>query len=352
MGNKIRMGIIGLGQISYTHISGIMRSADAELVALCDIDEARLLEKSKEYNISQSMCFSDYKKMIDHPEVDAISICTPNDCHYDMAMYAVDSSKPFALEKPITLNKDQAKKLYKKCYDNNVKHMVCFSYRFKAAARYARYLIESGYIGKVHHAYGSYYQSWANSNDIPKFWRFDKERSGSGTLGDIGCHMIDLVSFIVGDITDVAGDSATIINSRKEENGDKILPVQIDDYFNALVRIENGISGTITSSRFAYGRGNYQSLEIYGEKGAIVYNLEHTDTLQVCQSEVMARGCQFIEVTVPGEFEMDQMQQFFNIINNKEDGLAGTLEDGYKNQAILDSMLEADENRSWVKVDY
>ena len=352
MNNNIKIGVIGLGQISHVHINGIIDSNGGEIVALCDIDEAKLNEYSNKLNIADDKCYKNYKDLINDKDIDAISICTPNDTHFDIAMYAVEKNKPFALEKPITLNREQAKILHDNCYAKDIKHMVCFSYRFKSAARYARHLVQSGFIGKIRHVYGSYYQSWANSTEIPLYWRFNKSRSGSGTLGDIGCHMIDLISFIVGDIKEVSGDSGTYIESRREEDGDKILPVDVDDYFNALIKLDNNISGTVTSSRFAYGRGNYQSLEIYGEKGALKYNLEKEDTLEMCYSDVMARGCQFVEVTIPDEFQMNQMQQFINIINGKGDGLAGSLEDGYKNQVILDTMLQSDRERKWIKLNY
>lgn len=352
MKNKIRMGVIGLGQISDTHINGIVDSHGGEVVALCDVDEIRLEEYSHKLNINDNMCYRNYKEMIDDKNVDAVSICTPNDTHFDIARYAIEKNKPFALEKPITLNREQAKILCDMCYSKNVNHMVCFSYRFKSAARYARHLVQSGFIGKIRHVYGSYYQSWANSKEIPLYWRFNKSRSGSGTLGDIGCHMIDLISFIVGDITEVSGDSGTFIESRREQDGDKMLPVDVDDYFNALIKLDDNISGTVTSSRFAYGRGNYQSLEIYGEKGALKYNLEKEDTLEMCYSDVMARGCHFVEVTIPDEFKMSQMQQFINIMNGKGDGLAGNLKDGYINQVILDTMLQSDKERKWIKINY
>ena len=138
----IRIGSIGLGGIwSGVHGPGIARSADLQLTAICDIDVQKLQEMGEKYGIDEAHRFTKYEDLIRCSDVDAVDICTPNDLHYEMAMAAVAVGKPYTIEKPITLTSEQADTLAKATQEKGIKHMVCFSYRFKAAARYARELI-------------------------------------------------------------------------------------------------------------------------------------------------------------------------------------------------------------------
>ncbi|MCL2815926.1 MAG: Gfo/Idh/MocA family oxidoreductase, partial [Oscillospiraceae bacterium] len=164
MKKKFRMGIIGCGGISGSHIWGINDSPDLEVSALCDILPERIEEKKKMCDVSDEACYGDYIKLLDSGKVDAVSICTPNNLHYQMAMEAVSRGIPYAVEKPACSNREEAEKLFEETTKKGVLNMVCFSYRFIAAARYARDLVRSGDLGKIYHVDGEYYQAWGLPN--------------------------------------------------------------------------------------------------------------------------------------------------------------------------------------------
>ena len=346
---KIRMGFVGLGGIAeYVHIPGTIKSPDAEVVAVCDIKEDVLKAKGDKFGVPEAMRFTSYKDMIRHADIDAVSICTPNDVHFEVAVEAMNNGKPFAIEKPITTRYKEAKQLKEMALEKKIPNMVCFSYRFKPAARYARWLVQNGSLGKIYHIYGQYLQEWAMSEEVPLVWRFKKDASGSGALGDLGSHMIDLTRFIVGDFEKVCSHAGTFIHSRKEINSDSYGTVDVDDYCHYLAELKGGVSGSFEISRYAYARGNYQRVEVYGSKGALIYNLEDTDTLQVCIGDVYKSAKAYVEVPVPQQFKCDQMQSFFDIINGRGDGLAATIEDGAVNQLIVDGIIEAFEKEKWI----
>ena len=147
--STIQIGSIGIGAISQeVHLPGIQSSDDLRLIAVCDTDAKALEYAQNVYGVTADHCFSDYHALIRCPDVQAIDISTPNDMHFEMAMEAAEAGKPFALEKPVTLNARQAEELLHKVEERKVKNMICFSYRFKAAARYARQMIKNGTLGR------------------------------------------------------------------------------------------------------------------------------------------------------------------------------------------------------------
>lgn len=349
----IRIGSIGLGGISSgVHIPGIRKSKDLELVALCDINEERLKERAAQYGIPLDHCFTDYKDLIDCPDVDAVDISTPNNVHGEIAEYAAKAGKSYDLEKPITLNKEEAKSLYNVTKEAGVKSMICFSYRYKASARYARSLIKSGRLGRIYHVNMQYYQAWGlEHKDAALVWRFVKDIAGSGSLGDLGCHALDLCEFVTGEEYDkVFAHNGTFVHERRLLEGEGKGKVDVDDYSNIFVETKSGASFSFEISRFNYGRGNYQRMEIYGEKGAIVYHLDRipgVDEIEICDETT---GDKYVPLEIPEEFKVDQMQSFADIVNGCEDGLSATIEDGLRSQILLDAILEAAEKGTWVKL--
>lgn len=348
--HQLRIGVIGTGGISQFHIEGIQKSPDAVLTALCDIDPAVLAQNGIKHGIPQDHLFSSHTELLSCPDVDAVSICTPNDAHFMIAMDAVRFGKPFALEKPVTLNAGQAGILLGAVSDAKLPNMVCFSYRFKASARYVRQMIWDGELGRIYHVYAQYFQSWAMDGQLPLIWRFRKAVTGSGALGDLGSHLLDLVCFMVGDIQKVCGQAGTFIADRKPLPSQQPGRVDVDDYFNIMAQLEGGIPALLAVTRFAHGRGNHQRIEIYGEKGSVIYSLEDADTVEVCMGAPVGNAGGFVRVEVPESYKSDQMQSFIDRINGRDDGLAATMLDGYANQVLLDSVLESFEKNQWISI--
>ena len=348
---KIRMGIVGVGGVSGGHIRGTIASPDAELAAFCDINETTLKTKSALYGIPTENTFTDYNDLFNSGLIDAVSICTPNNNHVEIAMAAAAKGIPFALEKPAGINEDEVKKLLQKTIKQNIKNMICFSYRFKAAARYAKNIIGSGLIGDVCHVYAQYLQSYGLVPDRPMVWRYRKEIAGGGVDADLGCHLMDLVTFMTGlDYESVCAQADNFIKKRKDPATNKMTDCTTEDFCHILAKFDTGVSGVFTISRCCTGRGNYQRIEIYGTKGSIVYSLEAKDIIEVCIGEPYTKNLVYTPLTIPAEFHSDQMQSFFNIVNGCGDGLAANLADGYRAQQIITKITESFENNKWMTV--
>lgn len=357
MKKKIRVGSVGLGSIwNGVHAKGIERSPDLELTALCDIDTEKLSAAARLYGIDEAHCFTDYHDLIACGDVEAVDICTSNDAHYEIAMAAAAAKKPFTVEKPITMTAEEADALYRLTVKNDVKNMVCFSYRFKSAARYARDLIQKGMLGEIYHVNAQYFQAWGLPRaECPLVWRYIKNRTGSGALGDLGSHALDLVRFITGDeYTRIVGHTGTFVKERPLVSGDGVGKVDVDDFSNYMADMKKGAGVSFQITRFAFGRGNYQRVEIYGSRGALVYGLDAggdgVDTLEYCDGDLGALTHVYAPLPIPEQYASDQMQSFADIVNGCGDGLAATLFDGMKNQHAVDAILKSAETGAWIEL--
>lgn len=346
--SKLKIGIIGLGGIADFHSEGILASGEAEIWAICDEDENRLAARRTQWNIPEDRAYLSYSELLRNPEVDAVTIGTPTVSHFAIAMAAIEYGKPFALEKPVGMNAEEAAALKAALQNNPLPHMICFSYRYKAAARYAKQLIEEGRLGTIRHVYSQYLQDWGIHDDIPLVWRFVKSITGSGAFGDLGCHILDLTRFLVGNTQRVIADADTIIKRRNLPDGSGQGEVDVDDFCHVLSRMEGGVSASMLISRFAYGRGNYQQIEIYGSKGALVYNLDAADSLQVKFKEEGDEH--FRPVDIPDHCRTGQMQAFFHLVKGQGDGLDATIEDGYINQLAVDAIIQSFTEERWITI--
>lgn len=352
---KIGIGIVGLGMIATgVHLPGIQKCPDLELKAICDTDPEAVKAAQALYGIDDAHCFTDFKDLINCPEVDAVDICTPNYLHFPVAKYAIEAGKPYNLEKPVGLNAEEANTLAEMTKEKGLAHMVCFSYRFKAAARYARDLVQSGQLGDIYHAHMQYSQAWGMPyQNEHMYWHHEKKYAGSGVLGDLGSHGIDLVRFITGkDYTKVIGNQGTYVKERCRVEGG-MGTVDVDDFTHILAELDGDISASLLFTRFGYGRGNYQRLELSGGKGALIYKLDETpgvDELEVCIGEPYASAATFTKLPIPSKYYADQMQSFADICLKKGDGLSANIYDGLKDQKVIDAVIESAKSGNWKEV--
>ena len=350
----LRVGSVGLGSISHgVHIPGILACPEEmKLVAICDIDPVRLKERAEEYGIPEDHCFTDYRDLINCPDVDIVDISTPNDVHARIAEYAAKAGKSYGVEKPITLNESEAKSLYEVTKACGVRSMVYFSYRYKAAARYARKLIADGKLGRIYHINAQYYHAGGLPEaDRPLVWRFDKKRTGTGALGDLGCHVMDLASFITGEeYTKVLSHLTTFVHDRRLLDGSGRARVDVDDHADVLAEMDGGASASFQISRVATGRGNYQRVEIYGDKGVLLYKLDEKrdgkDVLEFMDNS--SQDKQYVKLRIPKEFTVKQMQCYAQEMLGKGDGLNATIGDGLRNQILMDAVVRSSEEGHWV----
>jgi len=353
---RIQIGVIGLGGVCQGgHLPAIERSKDLQLTAICDIDRDKLQVVGERYGIGEERRFTDYRDLIACADVQAVDIATPNNWHYPIAMDAAAAGKPFSVEKPITMNAEEAQRLAARVREKNLKSMVCFSYRFQKAARMARDLVSQGLLGDLYHANMQYFQAWGLPDwNAPLVWRLRKEIAASGALGDLGCHAIDLVRFVTQkEYLKVVADADTFVRERPLPEGGGTGKVDVDDYCNYLARMEGGLSASFLITRFAFGRGNYQRLELYGSKGSLVYTLDagpNESPISVCFGQPMGTLKVFTPLPVPAKYEMDQMQSFADMILEKGDGLSATAEDGLMNQKVVDAVLNSFEQEKWMTI--
>lgn len=242
---------------------------------------------------------SDWRSVIDRDDIDVIDIVTPGDSHAEIAIAALEAGKHVLCEKPLANTVAEAEAMSaaaERAAANGVFGMVGFTYRRVPAATFARDLIAQGRIGTVNQVRAAYRQDWLVDPSVPLMWRLQKELAGSGSLGDIGAHAIDMVQFMTGQrLAAVSGTLDTIIKQRplpadiatgevaslSGVAGSGTGEVTVDDVALFLGRLESGALGTFEATRFATGRKNGLTVEISGSDGAIFFDLEDMNSLGI-----------------------------------------------------------------------
>ncbi len=235
---------------------------------------------------------TDWREVIKRDDVDLVDICTPGDTHAEIAIAALEAGKHVLCEKPLANTVDAAEAMAaaaKTARAKGVFAMVGFTYRRVPAIQLARTLVTEGRIGKIRHVRAQYLQDWLVDEDSPLSWRLDKTKAGSGALGDIGAHIIDLTQFITGEhITGVSGQLETFVHERPVATASAGLSatagfergeVTVDDAAVFLARMSGGGLGVFEATRFANGRKNAIRIEINGSKGSLSFDFEDMNVL-------------------------------------------------------------------------
>ena len=312
---------------------------------------------------------TDWKAVIARPDIDLVDICTPGDSHAEIAIATARAGKAVFCEKPLANTVREAERMLAAVEKAGVPHMICHNYRRAPAVMLAQRLIAEGQLGEVRHFRGTYLQDWINSPTFPLVWRLDRRRAGSGALGDIGAHVVDLARFLVGEIAEVSGDLRTFIKTRPLP-GDPTRRgrVTVDDAAAAVVRFSNGAMGTIEATRLAPGRKNHNRFEINGSKGSIAFDLERMNELELyLESDRKGqRGFRTILVTEsdhpfvkawwpPGHI-IGYEHTFTHTVYDLLEAMADhdiprpNFADGVKNQRVLAAIERSAGNRRWVSV--
>lgn len=236
---------------------------------------------------------ADWRSIIDDPTIDIVDIATPNDLHPQMAIAAAEAGKHIICEKPLARSAAEARSMLDAVTKAGVVNLVAFNYRRTPAVALAKKYIEDGAIGEVLNFRATYLQDWSADPQAPLSWRFQKSIAGSGAVGDIGTHVIDLARYLAGEVTAVSGIARTIVGERPVQEGGRdelgtarsggvLAPVDVDDEMITMVKFSNGAVGSLEATRNGYGRNNYITFEIHGTEGSIFFNYERRDELQVC----------------------------------------------------------------------
>jgi len=320
-----------------------------------------------------------WQDLIARDDIDVIDITTPNNVHCVQAIAAAKAGKHILCEKPLASTLAEAKAMLAAAQKAKVKHMVGFNYRRVPALALAKKMIEKGDLGKIFHIRAVYLQDWIIDPEFPLVWRLVKKEAGSGALGDLGAHIIDVAHHLVGDIDSLTATTETFIKERplppKEYGGlaakaasGKKGKVTVDDAALFLARFKNGALGTFEATRFAAGNKNGNGFEINGSKGTLKFNFERMNELEYYNREDPAdrQGFRTILVTEgchkyagawwpPGHilgYEHTFVHEVYDFIENITNNTKPSPDfaDGVKVQAVLDAVEQSAKSKQWVKV--
>lgn len=238
---------------------------------------------------------ADWRRVVEHPDVDLVDIATPNNMHAEIAEAAFAAGKHVITEKPLARTLAESRQMYEAAVAAGVVNMVAFNYRRTPAVALAKRYIDEGAIGRVLNFRGTYLQDWSADPDSPLSWRFQHDVAGSGAIGDIGTHVMDIARYLVGEVSSVNSMLATWIPDRPKDSGvldtlgtggkDRTAPreaVDVDDEMVTMLRFSSGAIGSLEATRNAWGHHNFLTFEVHGTGGSIQFNYERRDELQVC----------------------------------------------------------------------
>lgn len=372
--NEIRVGMVGYKFMGKAHSLGYRNvpfffpdRSKPVLKAIAGRNEEGVMKAAKELGFESYE--TDWRELIKRDDIDLIDIVTPNHSHAEIAIAAAEAGKHVICEKPLALNAEEAERMLAAAEKNGVVHMISHNYRFAPAVQYAKKLIEEGRLGKIYHVRATYLQDWLMDPDFPIAWRLKKEITGSGALGDIGAHIIDLTRFLVGEMIEVVGAMETFIKERPIENEPgKTGIVDVDDAASFIARFENGAMGVFEATRFAAGSRNRNCFEINGEYGSIKWDLENMNNLHVYLSEddEGLQGFRVINCTEevhpfadaywPAGHIIGYEHTFVNLISelmeaiSKKKSQKPDFFDGLQNQLILDAIEQSAIDKKWVSI--
>lgn len=287
---SLGIALIGTGfmgkchAMAWSHVRAVFGDVpDIRLETLCDIDPDLTLKRSRDYGFARPE--TDWRKLIEDDRIDIVSITAPNNVHREMAVAFLEAGKHVWCEKPMALTLAEAEAMAAAAAKARGRTLLGYNYIKNPAVLHARELVAAGVIGDVVHFRGQVDEDYLASPEVPWSKRARIDLWGLGTLGDITCHLVSFAHLLVGDIASVAADMETVVRQRPVPGTNEMREVENEDIAHAIVRFRNGISGTLTSSRAAWGRKNLIRFEIHGRKGMLTFDQERLNELQLYVNE-------------------------------------------------------------------
>ena len=388
MGRRnLRIGMIGYRFMGKAHSNGWRQAprfftldADTEMHTVCGRNPEAVAAAAGELGWKHAS--TDWRAVVENPDIDVVDITTPNDSHAEIAIAAARAGKHVLCEKPLAMTVDQCRAMLEAAEESGVVHMVCHNYRRIPAMVQARRMIEEGALGEIHHYRARYAQDWIVDPEFPLVWRLRKEVSGSGAHGDINAHIIDLGRFLVGEFSEICGMMHTFIKERPLEDasgrGDGLGgagavekgEVTVDDAALVIGRFENGALANLEATRFALGRKNHIEIEVNGSKGSLHFDFEDMNRLGYFDDTRPGDRQGFTDILVtqpdgthpyvgqwwpPGHiigYEHTFVHTLADFVNAVVAGtpVQPTFEDGLRNQRVLEAVEESAGSRRWVSV--
>lgn len=314
---------------------------------------------------------TDWRKIIDRKDIDAVDICTPNNLHKEIAIAAAQAGKMILCEKPLSMDTKEGEEMVAAVEKAGVPNTVWYNYRRAPAVTLARQLIEQGKLGRIFHYRANFLQDWTISADLPQggtaLWRLDAAAAGSGVTGDLLAHCIDTALWLNGSITTVNAMTETFIKERKHNLTGKVEEVKIDDACTFFCRFQNGSLGLFESTRYARGHKALYTLEVNGEKASLKWDLHDLHRLQYFdhRDEGILRGWRSIHVSdsdqpymnhwwVPG-LQIGYEHTFIHQVADFLEAIAAgkpcppTFRDALETQKVCDAVLASAKEEGCVK---
>ncbi|WP_051485824.1 Gfo/Idh/MocA family protein [Nocardioides sp. J54] len=383
---RINVGMVGHSFMGAAH-SQAWRSAprffDLPLVPVMRVlggrDAARTAAAAERLGWEDHV--TDWRELVRREDVDLVDICTPGDSHAEIAIAALEAGKHVLCEKPLANSVAEAEEMAKAAAaaaERGVRAMVGFTYRRVPAIALARQLVADGRLGTIRHVRAQYLQDWIADPEAPLSWRLQRERAGSGSLGDIGAHIIDLTQHITGDtIAEVSGHLETFVKERplatehaglsgtaSTERGE----VTVDDAALFLARFSSGAAGVFEATRFATGRKNAIRIEVNGSLGSLAFDFEDMNVLHFFDATLPDEEAGFRRILVteathpwvaawwpPGHglgYEHGFTHQAVDLVTAIANGVepTPTFADGLQIQRVLDAVETSATNRTWQEI--
>lgn len=374
---NLNIGIIGYGFMGRAHSNGYRRVNnffDLEyqpvLKAVCGRSQEQAEAFAKQWGYESVE--TDWRKLIERDDIDAIDICTPNNTHAEMAIAAAEAGKIVLCEKPLALNAEQGARMVEIIEKTGKPNAVWYNYRRVPAVTLAKQLIDDGKLGRIFHYRANFLQDWTISEDLPQggaaLWRLDSAAAGSGVTGDLLAHCIDTAIWLNGGISTVTAMTETFIKERKHNLTGKVEKVNIDDACAFLCRFDNGSLGLFESTRYARGHKALYTFEINGEHASIKWDLHDLHRLEYFdhRDDSKVRGWRSIHVSdgdhpymgnwwVPGlqiGYEHSFVHQVADFLSAlaKGERFRPDFRDAQETQLICDAVLKSGANGQWEKV--
>ncbi len=375
---KIRIGLIGYGGIGRVHAAAYRAipfhyglPADSIEIAGVATTRRQTAERAAE-EIGCDFFTDDYRDLLRRPGIDAVDICTPNNTHYEIVLAAAEAGAHIYCEKPLAMNVAEAASMARAVQAAGLKAQVTFNFRFFPAVMRAKQLVDAGFLGRIFSFRGRYHRSSYIDGDKPMSWRLQREFTGGGALFDLGSHILDLLYYVLGEFDSVNGTLETLIKERPTTKGSvELAPVAVDDIALLHARTADGALGTVEISRMGTGATNDLSFEIFGQLGAIRFDLGEPAWLSVYDARAAdgpqggERGFRKIEAVsryagqrapdwtmIPDFMRAHAECQYQFIRAIWDDSLpAPSFADGAHVQKIMAAAERSSEQGGWVRLD-
>jgi predicted dehydrogenase len=379
MAKVLNVGMIGYGFMGRAH-----SNAYCQVNHFFDVPFRPVLKAACARNVEKLKAFAeqwgyesletDWRKLIERPDIDLVDICVPNNLHAEIAIAAAEAGKMVLCEKPLAMNAAEGQRMVEAVEKAGVANMVWYNYRRVPAVTLAKRLIEEGRLGRIFHYRAQFLQDWTINPEVPQggtaLWRLDVQAAGSGVTGDLLAHCIDTALWLNGPITRVSAMTETFVKQRKHTLTGKVEPVGIDDACAFLARFANGSLAVFESTRYARGHKALYTFEINGEHASIAWNLHDLHRLAYFdhRDEGKLRGWRSIHVTdhggehpymdkwwVPGlqiGYEHTFIHQVADFLTalGKGELAEPTFRTALQTQKVCDAVLESGRTGQWVEV--